>query len=202
MHLPPRRRISIWVIKMNSSGYPIALLDANVLYPAPLRDFLLRLAQLNLFQPKWTTEIHEEWTRNLLKNRPDLKPHQLQRTCRLMDEAFTNALVTGYKSIISSLDLPDENDRHVLAAAIKCGATIIVTENRKDFPAKILKPFDIESINADDFIYSLFNSDKTKVLQAFDTLVNALKSPPQSKAQVSKTLSKIGLLKTMKAILE
>jgi hypothetical protein len=155
-----------------------------------------------LFKPKWTVEIHEEWTRNLLKNRPDLKLFQLQRTCRLMDNTFPGALVIGYKSIIPTLDLPDVNDRHVLAAAIKAGATMIVTENRKDFPVSIIKPFDVEIINADDFIYSLFNSDKTKVLKAFDTLVNALKNPPQSKDQVSKTLSKIGLIKTMKAILE
>ncbi|WP_290795379.1 hypothetical protein [Flavihumibacter sp. UBA7668] len=81
---------------MNDTALPIAVLDANVLYTAPLPDFLLRLAQVNLFKPKWTVEIHEEWTRNLLKNRPDLKLFQLQRTCRLMDNAFPGALVIGY----------------------------------------------------------------------------------------------------------
>ncbi len=72
---------------------------------------------------------------------------------------------------------------------------MIVTENRKDFPVSIIKPFDVEIINADDFIYSLLSADKTKVLKAFDTLVKALKNPPLSKDQVSETLSKIGLLK-------
>jgi hypothetical protein len=75
----------------------VALLDANVLYPAPLRDFLLRLAEANLFLPKWSDEIHNEWTRNLLKNRPDLKAAQLEKTCQAMDNAFEEANVKGYK---------------------------------------------------------------------------------------------------------
>lgn len=70
----------------------VALLDANVLYPAPLRDFLLRLAQAELYIPKWSTEIHEEWIRNLLLNRPDLKASQLERTRQAMDSEFPEAI--------------------------------------------------------------------------------------------------------------
>ena len=96
-----------------------AVYDACVLYPAPIRDLLLQLALSDLFRAHWTNDIHDEWTRNVLKNRPDLTAEQLQRTRELMDANVRDCLVTGYESLIPSLELPDENDRHVLAAAIR-----------------------------------------------------------------------------------
>jgi predicted nucleic acid-binding protein len=113
--------------------------DACVLYPAPLRDLLLELAgaaqDLSWFRAKWTDEIHDEWTRNLLKNRPDLTRAQLNRTKELMNRHIDDCIVTGYQHRIAGLTLPDENDRHVLAAAIESGASIVVTANVGDFPA-------------------------------------------------------------------
>ncbi|MEZ2233262.1 PIN domain-containing protein [Microcoleus sp.] len=98
---------------------PIALYDACVLYSAPLRDLLMQLALTDLFQARWTDEIHDEWIRNVLKNRPDLTIEQLTRTKDLMNRYVRDCLVTGYEWIIPSLNLPDPNDRHILAAAIK-----------------------------------------------------------------------------------
>jgi len=89
-----------------------ALLDANVLYPAPLRDFLLRLAGADFYQPKWTDQMQEEWIRNLLINRTDLTRENLERTKAAMNAAFPDANVTGYEAIIDSLVLPDSDDRH------------------------------------------------------------------------------------------
>ena len=105
----------------------IVLYDASVLYSGLLRDLLMRLARTGLFQAKWTDAIHEEWIRALQMNRPDLPLANHERVRRLMDAALPDALVTGYEDLISDLTLPDENDRHVLAAAIHCKATIIVT---------------------------------------------------------------------------
>jgi predicted nucleic acid-binding protein len=62
-----------------------AVLDANVLYSAFLRDVLLQLSAANLFLPYWSERIHEEWTRNLLAHRPDLPPEKLFRTRVVMD---------------------------------------------------------------------------------------------------------------------
>src|SRR5690606_33943199 len=95
-----------------------AVLDACVLYPAPLRDFLMHLALMGAFQPKWTNAIHEEWIRNVLINRPDLSRKQLERTRQLMESHILDASVSGYESLIPFIQLPDEDDRHVLAAAI------------------------------------------------------------------------------------
>ena len=61
------------------------IFDSCVLYPAPLRDLLMRLALTDLFRAKWTNEIHEEWIRNLLKNRTDLKKEQLERIREMMN---------------------------------------------------------------------------------------------------------------------
>lgn len=93
-----------------------ALYDANVLYPAELRNLLMHLALIGLFRAKWSAEIHEEWMSNLLINRPDLKRVQLERTRMLMDKHAVDALVTGYEDLIPGLQLPDPDDRHVLAA--------------------------------------------------------------------------------------
>lgn len=96
----------------------IVLYDACVLYPAPLRDLLMRLALTDLFQARWTDRIHDEWTRNVLGNRPDITPESLARCRQLMDEHVPGCLVTGYEALISTLTLPDPDDRHVLAAAV------------------------------------------------------------------------------------
>jgi len=96
--------------------------DACILYPAPLRDLLMQLALTGLFQARWTDRIHDEWTRNVLKNRPDLTVAQLNRTRAMMNAAVEDALVLEYEYIIPSLELPDTDDRHVLAAAIAAKA--------------------------------------------------------------------------------
>lgn len=103
--------------------------DANVLYPNLLRDLLIRVAQAGLVRARWTDEILGEVFRNLTKNRPDLDPERLVRTRTLMNEAIRDVLVTGYEPLVEVLDLPDPDDRHVLAAAIKVGAQTIITND-------------------------------------------------------------------------
>jgi predicted nucleic acid-binding protein len=157
-----------------------ALYDANVLYPAPLRDFLMNLALTGVYRARWSANIHEEWKRNLLLNRPDLSRVQVDRTSALMDAAVPDALVTDYEPLVEGLDLPDEDDRHVLAAAIKCNASVIVTFNLKDFPATVLGRFDIEPLHPDDFIADLWDLDKAAVLEAAQRQRMSLQNPPHS----------------------
>ncbi len=130
----------------------IALLDANVLYPAPLRDYLLHLASLGVYEPVWTAAIQDEWIRNLVKARPDINRAALEATQRSMDKAFPGSNVMGYESLIENLSLPDPDDRHVLAAAIKGDAQIIVTANLKDFPSSVLLAYSIRAEHPDEFI--------------------------------------------------
>ncbi len=158
-----------------------AVYDACVLYPAPLRDLLMHLAMSNLFRAKWSDEIHEEWIRNVLKERPDLTREKLHRTRQNMDK-HVDGLVFGYESLIPGLTLPDGNDRHVLAAAIRARADVIVTFNLKDFPAEYLSQFDIEAQHPDDFVFHLTDLNPEAVCEAAKRQRASLKSPPMSVA--------------------
>lgn len=120
-----------------------AFYDANVLYPSELRNLLMHLALTGLFRAAWSNGVHEEWIVALLRNRPDLTREKLERTRMLMDQHAMDALVTGYEDLIPVLHLPDPDDRHVLAAAIRGRADVIVTINIRDFPADVLAPFGI-----------------------------------------------------------
>src|SRR5438045_1156639 len=131
---------------------PTVILDACVLYPAPLRDLLLWLAVTGLYRPRWTEMIHQEWMENLLKARPDLLRDRLERTRDLMNQAVPDCLVLGHEGLINGLSLPDPHDRHVLAAAIHGGAEGIVTYNLADFPATALTAHGILAQHPDDFI--------------------------------------------------
>ncbi|MCE7058125.1 PIN domain-containing protein [Algoriphagus sp. AGSA1] len=175
----------------------VALLDACVLYPAPIRDFLLNLAEAGLFKPKWTSKIHQEWTRNLIAKRPDLKPERIKRTVELMDGAFPDALVEDYESGITTVELPDPDDRHVLAAAISSNVNYLVTSNLKDFPFEICLKHRIEPIHPDEFVLLLREASPNAVYDSFIYLVKSLKKPPQNMGQVLETLEKCGLEKSV-----
>ena len=128
----------------------VVLDDACVLYPAPLRDLLVRLANTGVVRARWSAAILDECFRNILENRPELKPEALQRTRELMTRAVPDCMVTGFEQLIDGLVLPDADDRHVLAAAIRAGAQAIVTFNLDDFPAERLQPYNIEAKHPDD----------------------------------------------------
>lgn len=131
-----------------------------MLYPAPVRDLLLSLANNNMFQPKWLAAINEEWVRSLVENRPDIKRENTEKTIRSLNMAFPDANTDPSPSTIAELTLPDPNDQHVLVAAISAEAELIVTFNLKDFPTSILSHRGIEAIHPDDFILGLIEEDR------------------------------------------
>ncbi len=177
-----------------------ALLDANVLYPAPLRDLLMRLAVTDIFAARWSERIHDEWIRNLLKNRPDLTLKQLTHTRGLMNSHVRDCLVSDYESLEVGLTLPDVDDRHVLAAAIKSGAQVIVTFNLKDFPTKELSKYGIEAINPDQFIHHQFELNPGLVCEVIKSHRASLKNPPKTIAQYLDTLENCGLVTTVETL--
>lgn len=155
----------------------IVVYDANVLYPATLRDLLIRIGHAGLVRSRWTDEIHDEWIRNVLGNNPGLEPERLNRTRALMNDAIRDCLITGYEGIIESLTLPDPNDRHVLAAAIHAKAQVIVTYNIRDFPKESLGRFAIESLHPDEFLADLFAASPDDFLPVVRRLRNSLRNP-------------------------
>lgn len=177
-----------------------AVYDACVLYPAPLRDFLMWLALSGKFRARWTKEIHGEWKRNLLKNRTDLTMQQLDRTSELMDRAIPDACVSDYENLVTGLSLPDPDDRHVLAAAIRCGAGVIVTFNLKDFPDQHLAPFGIEAQHPDEFVENLFHLDSAAVIAAAQRQRKQLKTPVMDVESFLSLLQRQGLRKSTQAL--
>lgn len=151
----------------------------------------------DLFRAKWTNDIHEEWIRNLLVNRPELTRNQLERTRNLMNENVLDCLVTGYQKLIPALSLPDPNDRHVLAAAIRSSASVIVTYNLKDFPHYALKEYGIEAQHPDDFLSHLLDLDPEIVCKAANRQRVNLKKPPINVAQYLESLKRQSLFKTV-----
>ena len=177
-----------------------AVYDACVLYPAPLRDFLMWLALSGRFRARWTKEIHCEWKRNLLKNRTDLTMEQLDRTSDLMDRAIPEACVIDYEDLVTGLTLPDRDDRHVLAAAIRCGAGVIVTFNLKDFPDVLLAPFGIEAQHPDEFVENLFHLDPSVVVAAAQRQRQQLKNPVMDIESFLNLLQRQGLSRSVQAL--
>ncbi len=179
----------------------IVVLDACVLYPAPLRDFLLRLATTGLFAARWTDQIHDEWTGNLLASRPELT-EPVNRTRELMNKAVPDCLVTCYESLIDGLVLPDPDDRHVLAAAIKSGAQVIVTFNLKDFPEDYLREFGIEAMHPDVFVEHQLDLHRGLVIKTAKQHRESLKKPAKSADAYLETLSAQGLVVTADLLTE
>jgi hypothetical protein len=172
------------------------LLDACVLYPAPLRDLLMRLAQAGLFRARWTAEIHAEWINALLQKRPELGT-ALRRTVELMDSAIEDCLVTGHLPLVEQLHLPDADDRHVLAAAIAGRADVIVTRNVRDFPTALLAPHGIEARHPDAFVRHVLSLNEAAALAAIREQRAALRRPPRSVTDFLDTLAQQDLPETV-----
>lgn len=171
---------------------PVVVLDANVLFPFRKRDILLRMHHAGLFRARWTERILDEWTRSLLARKPHLEA-SVRSQRRAMSAHFGDAPVGGHEPLIGTLDLPDVDDRHVLAAAIRCGAQHIVTDNLADFPPEALSEFDIEAIDADAFLSRTFDLHPSEALAVLSTLRLAYRNPPFSANEFVLDLTAKGL---------
>jgi PIN domain len=173
-----------------------AVLDACVLYPAALRDLWMHLAVRFVFQPKWTARIQEEWIRNVLADRPDLKPEQLARTRALMETWGRDWEVPEYEGVLPTLSLPDPDDSHVLAAAIAGEAPVIVTFNLSHFPDAALAPHGLRAVHPDVFACELLDAEPEAFLLAVRAHRAALKNPPKPVEAYLETLRRAGLART------
>ncbi len=179
------------------SSHFTVIYDACVLYPAPLRDLLMHLALSDLYRARWSDMIHDEWTRNVQASRPDLMPAQLARTRQLMNANVRDCLVAGFEYLIPSISLPDPDDRHVVAAAIHSGASLIVTFNLKDFPAEAIRPYNLTAQHPDDFIVDLLDLHMAGVLEAAASHRRSLKNPPKTADEYLDTLLAQGLTQSV-----
>lgn len=179
-----------------ASGFTV-LFDSCVLFSAPLRDLMLELSTTGLFRGRWSADIHREWIGAVLQSRPDVTREKLERTRDKMDACAGECLVAGYADLIPALSLPDPDDRHVLAAAIRCGADVIVTKNLDDFPTGVLSKFGIEPQHPDEFIEYLLSLDAATVCHSVKTIRGRLKNPPRSAEEYLATLGRQELPRTV-----
>jgi len=166
---------------------PIAVLDANVLFPMVLCDLLIRAALEGIYRAYWNQLILDEMARNLvIQGRTTSEG--ARRRCANMWGALPDALVQGYESHIP-LMANNAKDRHVLATAVYVKAPVIVTQNRRHFPPHALAPHRIETQSADTFLTALFVAAPDTIEQIITEQAGDLKNPPQSVAQVLNNLS-------------
>ncbi len=170
------------------------VLDTNVIYPIEIRDLLFWFAHYELYTPKWSVHIFDEWKEAMARN--GVPQEELLRRVDKANMAFPDALVVNYEGLIESLNLPDLKDRHVLAAAIKTNANVIVTNNLKDFPAEVLEPFDMSAKSADDFLTDIIDLNPQTAMEAFRKLVMNRRNPDLDEYEVLAALRKNGLKDT------
>lgn len=178
----------------------VVVYDANVLYGNTIRDLLIRIAQAGLVQAKWTHRILDEVLKNLVTNRPDIPAEKLSRLRGLINESVRDCLVEGYEPLMEGLKLPDPEDRHVLAAAIKAGAQTIVTSNLKDFPAAELAAWNLEARSPDDFVLDQLDLDDRVVWACVQQIVDSRTNPPETIEDVLSAIERAGLVESAAAM--
>jgi len=170
------------------------VLDTNVIYPIEIRDLLFWFAYFDMYTPKWSEHIFDEWKDVMM--RKGVSAEEANKRVERANIAFPDALVKNYSGLINSLELPDPKDRHVLAAAIKTNANIIVTNNIKDFPTDYLASFGLTAKTADDFLTDIIDLNLEQAIKAFKQLVLNRRNPDLDEFQVLDILRNRGLKDT------
>lgn len=170
------------------------VLDTNVIYPIEIWDILFWFAHYDLYTPKWSAHIFDEWKDVMIRNQVSVE--EAEKRIQRAHIAFPDALVKNYSGLIDSLELPDPKDKHVLAAAIKTNANVIVTDNTKDFPKEYLASFGLTAKKADDFLTDIIDLNPDQAVKAFKELVLYRRNPDLDEFQVLDILRNRGLTET------
>ncbi|MFY1652353.1 PIN domain-containing protein [Solwaraspora sp. WMMB762] len=167
-----------------------ALLDTCALYPVYLCDTLLRLAEAEAYRPLWSTDIHTELHRNLVAAGIDVG--RVDRRIGHMVRTFPDAMVTGYETLIDGMS-NDPKDRHILAAAVRANAEVIVTFNLRDFPESALKPYDILAVHPDDFLLDQLDLYPGLTIEILEQQAASYRREPTTVAALLPLLERAGL---------
>jgi len=167
-----------------------AFFDTNVLYGALLCDYVLELADRRLFRPLWSDDVLFELSKNLVKNGEN--PELVQKRVSTMERHFADACVEGYSDLIPTMT-NDEKGRHILAAAVRGGAEVLVTFNVKHFPLVALEPFDLEVVHPDDFLLDQLDLHNANALRALVDLAEGYGSPSMTIDDLLRALARAGV---------
>lgn len=170
----------------------VVMYDASVLFGNTARDLLIRVCIKRLVEGRWTERILDELDAALVK-RYRLPWESITERRARMTMALPGAMVSGYEPLMPDVGLRDPNDVHVLAAAIHCGAQVIVTADR-DFTRECLAPYNMEAKSLDDFMMDLYDLHPGPVYACIEQIAAARRRPPQSIDQVIDELARNGLI--------
>lgn len=160
----------------------------------------VEIARQGVVQAKLTDKILDEAFNSLLKKCPDLNASNLKKTRKLMIESVPDCLVENYESLSEPLELPDIKDKHVLAAAIKCSAQVIVTDNLKHFPVSELETYGIEAQSPDTFLLHLIDLNKSKIKSILRELSSEFEDPPYTLTEYLSILENCGLSESVREL--
>jgi predicted nucleic acid-binding protein len=166
------------------------LFDTCALYPAHLRDTLLRLAERGLFRPLWSPDILEELRRNLVE--AGLAATAVERTIGLMNRHIEDAQTTGCETLVGAMEC-DVKDRHVLAAAVHSHADTLVTFNIKDFPPQSLAPYSVALTTPEDFLLDLLDLAPRLVVVTLQEQAASHKREPKTLSGLLTVLARSGV---------
>ncbi len=169
------------------------LLDACVLVPVALADTLLRTAERELYRPLWSGRILAEAADAVVEIHPDISPEQIKKRFADMEDAFEDARVDGWEDLEDTVTLPDPDDRHVVAAALRGRADAIVTANIRHYPVDILGPLNIEVIHPDDFLLDQLDLAPRIVLEVLREQAAHTRRPPLTPVDLITRLAKSGV---------
>lgn len=175
-----------------------ALLDACVLYPAPVADAMVSMHLAGMCAVRWTDAIDAEWIGAVLRTRPDLTAEKLRPRRDAMRAAVLDWEIPAarYQPLMPCLSLPDPSDMHVLAAAISGHVDCIVTSNLRDFPKSVLETYGLEAIHPDDFLVHQLDLDPIAALAAFKEMRLRLRKPALDPEEFASTLERNMLVNT------
>jgi predicted nucleic acid-binding protein len=156
--------------------FPV-FLDTCVLLKPYLCDTLLSVAEAGVYRPLWSPMVMAELERNLARR--GLGEKQIRHRVDQMNSAFPGALVTGYDALIGEM-ANDPKDRHVLAAAVRGGAEILVTENLRDFPGDAVRFYNIDVVSQDTFLLDLLDLRPADVLAALRSQISRYHREPRT----------------------
>ncbi len=180
------------------------LTDACSLFSPLARNLLLSLAEAEFFRLRWSARILDETERAIARVLGDRRTAERAARARgAMERAFPEAAVTGYEDLTDGLQhLPDPDDAHVIAAAVKTRASIIVTENLRHFPRRVLEPLDLEARTADAFIADTIDLDTGRAIAAVRRMRERFKRPEMTPETLLTAMEAAGLTQTVDVLRE
>lgn len=169
-------------------SFPV-FFDTCALYGAALNDTLLRLAEHGIYRPIWSADVLAELERNLAER---VGSPAARRRVAAMASAFPDASVEGYHYLVPTMTC-DAKDRHVLAAAVRSGAAVLVTFNTADFPAESYEQFALDVVHPDDFLLDQIDLHEQAVRASLAEQVDSARNPPLTLTELLAALSRAGV---------